>query len=95
MIFYSSRSEKYTADSAQAVLKGIAPDGGLYTPVRFDQMRVNVADLLSKSAREISAEVIGRILNDFTGEEMRALIDAAYDGKFETDDLTPVEKVGD
>ena len=60
MIFYSSRSEKYTADSAQAVLKGIAPDGGLYTPVDFESMRLDVADLLNKSAIEISAAVIGR-----------------------------------
>lgn len=95
MNFYSSRSERYSATSAQAVLKGIAPDGGLYTPVRFEEMQVSVADLLSKNALEISAEVVGKILNDFTADEMRALIEAAYDGKFETDDLTPLEKVGD
>ena len=76
-------------------MKGIAPDGGLYTPVDFDQMQVDVGSLLNMSAVEISAEVIGRILDDFTPEEMRALIEAAYDGKFETEDLTPVEKVGD
>ena len=95
MVFYSTRSKQLTATSAEAVLKGIAPDGGLYTPLDFDAMRVNVADLLGRSAVEISALVIGKILNDFTPEEMRALIEAAYDGKFETDDLTPVAKVGD
>ena len=95
MIFYSTRSRQHTADATEAVLKGIAPDGGLYTPVDFDQMQVDVGALLNKSAVEISAEVIGKILNDFTPEEMRALIDAAYAGKFETEDLTPVEKVGE
>ena len=95
MIFYSTRSDKYQASSTEAVLKGIAPDGGLYTPMDFDAMRVDVGELLGKSAVEISAAVIGRILNDFAPEEMRALIEAAYEGKFETADLTPVEKVGD
>ena len=95
MDFYSSRSDKYTATSTQAVLKGIAPDGGLYTPLDFSQMQLDVGSLLSKSAIGISAEVFGRILNDFTPEEMRALVEAAYEDKFETDDLTPVEKVGE
>ena len=95
MVFYSSRSKEHTADSMQAVLKGIAPDGGLYTPLDFDAMRVNVGDLLGKSAVEISAIVIGKILNDFTPDEMRALTEASYEGKFETAGLTPVEKVGD
>ena len=95
MVFYSTRSKAHTADSTEAVLRGIAPDGGLYTPVDFGQMKVDVGSLLNMSATELSAGVIGKILNDFTPEEMRALIDAAYDGKFETDDLTPLEKVGD
>lgn len=95
MTFYSTRSRAHTADATEAVLKGIAPDGGLYTPVDFDQMKVDVGALLSMSAVEISAEVIGKILSDFTPDEMRALIDAAYEGKFETEDLTPLEKVGD
>ncbi len=95
MIFYSTRSKAHTADSTEAVLRGIAPDGGLYTPVDFDQMQIDVGALLNMSATEISATVIGRILNDFMPQEMRGLIDAAYDGKFETEDMTPLEKVGD
>ena len=94
MILYSTRSREHTASSFEAVLKGIAPDGGLYTPLNFERMQVNVADLLSMSAVQISAEVIGKILDDFTPDEMRALIEASYAGKFETADLTPVEKVG-
>ena len=94
MILYSTRSSRHTASSTQAVLKGIAPDGGLYTPISFTDLKVDVGSLLNMSAVEISAEVIGRLLDDFSREEMRCLIEAAYAGKFETQDLTPVEKVG-
>ena len=95
MKFYSTRSREHQAASMEAVLKGIAPDGGLYTPLDFDSMQVDLGDLLGRNAVEISTLVIGKILDDFAPEEMRALIEAAYDGKFETEDLTPVEKVGD
>ena len=64
MVFYSTRSKTHTALSAEAVLKGIAPDGGLYTPLDFDRMQVDVGALLNMSAVEISAEVIGKILSD-------------------------------
>ena len=94
MILYSTRSNRHTASSTQAVLKGIAPDGGLYTPISFSELKVDIGSLLNMSAVEISAEVIGRLLDDFSREEMRSLIEAAYADKFETADLTPVEKVG-
>ena len=95
MKFYSTRSNAHFASGTEAVLKGIAPDGGLYTPVDFQQMQVDVGNLLNKSAVELSTEIIGKILDDFSEEEMKGLIEAAYAGKFETEDLTPLEKVGD
>ena len=32
MLYHSTRSDKSAVDSAQAVLSGLAPDGGLYVP---------------------------------------------------------------
>lgn len=95
MKYFSTRSEKNTANGPEAILKGIAPDGGLYTPLDFSGMQIDLKSILGMSAVEISAAVIGRLLPDFSPEEMRALIEAAYEGKFETEDLTPVEQVGD
>ena len=45
MQFYSTRSEQHRAASAEAVLKGIAPDGGLYTPLDFAAMKLDPAAL--------------------------------------------------
>ena len=39
MRYHSTRNKDYFVDSAQAVLEGLAPDGGLYVPEelpRFD-----------------------------------------------------------
>lgn len=32
MLYHSTRSEAHFVDSAEAVLEGLAPDGGLYMP---------------------------------------------------------------
>ena len=95
MKLYSTRSKQHSAMATEAILKGIAPDGGLYTPVDFEDMQIDLGNLLNKSAVEISAEVVGKILSDFAPSEMQALIEASYAGKFETEELTPLVKVGD
>ena len=40
MLYHSTRNEKITVDSAQAVLNGLAPDGGLYVPQAVPQLDV-------------------------------------------------------
>jgi len=95
MKYYSTRSAKNNANGPEAILKGIAPDGGLYTPADFSGMQIDIKRLPGMSAVDISAEVIGKILPDFSPEEMAELIRKAYEGKFETEDLTPVVKVGE
>ena len=32
MLYHSTRNKEHFVDSAQAVLQGLAPDGGLYMP---------------------------------------------------------------
>ncbi|MEE1200740.1 MAG: threonine synthase [Christensenellales bacterium] len=95
MLYHSTRSRKLTANGPEAILRGIAPDGGLYTPLDFSEMHIDVGSLLGMSAVDIAAKVIGKLLPDFSEEEMRRLIREAYHGKFDTDELTPVVRVGD
>ena len=35
MLYHSTRNGSVKVDSAQAVLSGLAPDGGLYVPENF------------------------------------------------------------
>ena len=37
MRYFSTRSDKYTASASEAILAGIAPDGGLFVPESFPQ----------------------------------------------------------
>ncbi|MBQ8971808.1 MAG: threonine synthase [Clostridia bacterium] len=95
MKYVSTRSDHFVETSAEAILKGIAPDGGLYMPDDFSAMRISPRDILLDSAIRISSRVMDRVFPDFGKDEMDALIQRAYRNKFETADLTPVVGVGD
>ena len=91
MLYHSTRNKNLTADSAQAVLKGLAPDGGLYMPGEipaFDWQKC-----LNSSAQEMSVMILSALLPDIP--HMDTLVKNAYTGKFETEELTPTVPVGD
>ena len=91
MDYISSRGQSPAVDSAQAVLSGLAPDGGLYMPraiPAFDWQHC-----LTLSAQQMSAAILSALLPDIPN--MEALVKRAYTGKFETEDLTPTVPVGD
>ena len=58
MLYYSTRNKLITATSAEAVLRGIAPDGGLYLPESFDGTKIDLASVLKMTSNEISAEIL-------------------------------------
>ena len=43
MLYHSTRCKENTVDSAQAVLNGLAPDGGLYVPEALPQIDIEAA----------------------------------------------------
>jgi len=90
MIYHSTRSQQNTADSAQAVLNGLAPDGGLYVPAQLP--KVDVEACLAESTMEMAARIIGAMLPDIP--QMEQLVKKAYTGKFETEELTPTVDTG-
>ena len=91
MLYHSTRSTDRCVDSAQAVLEGLAPDGGLYMPESIPAF--DWKDCLSGSSCSMAAKILGALLPDFP--DMEDLVHKAYTGKFETEDLTPTVKVGD
>ena len=91
MFYHSTRSENHRADSAQAVLEGLAPDGGLYMPESLPEF--DWKKCLEGSSMDMSTQILSALLPDIP--DMPTLVKRAYTGKFETDDLTPTVSVGD
>ena len=90
MLYHSTRSKKHTADSAQAVLNGLAPDGGLYVPASLPTL--DVEGCLKGDTMTMATQIIGAFLPDIP--EMAQLVKKAYTGKFETEELTPTVDTG-
>ena len=91
MLYHSTRNRSLTANSAEAVLEGLAPDGGLYMPEAlpaFDWQKC-----LGGTSLTMSADILGALLPEI--DHMQELVNAAYADKFETDDLTPTVSVGE
>ena len=91
MNYHSTRSKQLPVDSAQAVLNGLAPDGGLYVPEMLPQ--VDVKSILEMDTYGMATAIIGAMLPDIPG--MAELVERAYRGKFVADDLTPTVQAGD
>ena len=90
MQYHSTRDRKDTVDSAQAVLSGLAPDGGLYVPQAIPQ--IDVQACLDESTMQMARRIISALLPDIP--EMDKLVSRGYTGKFQTDELTPTVEAG-
>ncbi len=95
MIYQSTRNDNIKMNSVEAVLKGIADDGGLFMLKSFDGITLDYGKMLNKSTTEIAEAVFGTLFDDFTPSEIHTMVTAAYKNKFSTPELTPTVKVGD
>ena len=91
MLYRSTRGSSPAVDSAEAVLSGIAPDGGLYLPEALPAF--DWQGCLQKDTVSMAASLLGALLPGIP--DMDALTKRAYLGKFQSDDLTPTVTVGD
>ncbi len=90
MLYHSTRNHEACVDSAQAVLSGLAPDGGLYVPAQLP--KIDTAACLQEDTLQMAARIIGAMLPDIPN--METLVDRAYRGKFQTEELTPTVDTG-
>jgi threonine synthase len=77
MKFYSTQNPAHQVNLAEAVIKGLAPDQGLYMPERIPRLGPElVAKLGEMSFREIGYEVIGALFaEDLTATQICELVD--------------------
>ena len=89
LLFKSTRGTQ-TVTASEAILKGLADDGGLFVPVSIPKLDVPAAELAKMSYRQVAYEVMKLFLTDFTEAELKHCIDSAYDSKFDTELIAPL-----
>lgn len=92
-LFYSTRGDERAVTAPEAVLRGIAPDGGLYTPKHAP--RLAPEELIGMDFPSMAKKILSAYLCGYTPEEISACVDLAYDEKFDTAEICPLRPVGD
>lgn len=95
MIYHSTRSRAEALSSREAVLQGLAGDGGLLVTDDLPDLRVDLAEILSGDYALAARRVLGTLLPDFSADEIARSVDAAYGNTFEHPLVTPVTNLGD
>ena len=94
-LYYTSTRDKHVKVTAsQAILAGLAPDGGLFVPEEMPKLSVSLEEMKGLSYQETAYVVMKQFLTDFTEEELKTCIQRAYDSKFDTGEIAPLVKIG-
>lgn len=97
MNYISTRGNNQKMTSAQAIIAGLADDGGLFVPDELPQVDMEFIKGLTKlSYQERAARVLGCFLTDYTDEEIKGCVERAYgDGKFDDAAVAPLNIMED
>ena len=96
MNYFSTRGATERVSSAEAILKGLASDGGLYVPAAFPQVSLPEIEALAPlSYEERAVRILRLFLTDYTEEELQGCVSRAYSHTFDDVRRAPVRTVGE
>ena len=97
MYYMSTRDKTVKLQSAEAIKKGLAEDGGLFVPNEIPKLtKKEIEELVPLSYIERANRILKKYLTDFTAKELAACTEGAYGNrKFSSSDVAPVVKIGD
>jgi threonine synthase len=95
MLYVSTRGKAPAISFNDALLAGLARDGGLYVPERWPELsRDTIAGFRGKSYAEVAFEVIRPfVAGSFKESELQRMIDEAY-ATFDHADVAPLVELG-
>ena len=90
ILYRSTRNNEIKVKASEAILKGLAEDGGLFVPDKIPVLTKSIKELSDMSYQDVAYEVMKLFLTDFTEDELKDCIAKAYDSKFDTDVIAPL-----
>ena len=75
--YHSTRNKDITATASEAILNGIAPDGGLYVPDEIPKLKVSFEALARMDYAHVAYDVMYLFFTDFTEETLKAFWEKA------------------
>ena len=96
MLYVSTRGKTDLVSSAHAITRGLAGDGGLFVPQNIPAMRmVDIKAMEHKPYTERAIDVLLQYLTDFSEDELRECVNAAYAKDKFGDNPVPLVQVND
>lgn len=95
MYYHSTRNDAVQLSSAQAIIKGLAKDGGLFVPSEIPRLSIEeIKSLADINYRERAILILGKFLTDYTEKEITECVEKAYTKeKFGSDTIAPLYKL--
>ena len=94
MKYISTRNKEKIVSVSEAIIQGLADDGGLYTPQTLDQ-KVDLASTLKMSYLELAQYILSLFLSDFSHKQIQQCVQNAYQNSFENNEVAPLCKYND
>lgn len=91
--YVSTRNDQIQATAKQAVLKGIAPDGGLFVRPDLDQVQLDLDRIINQDYMENAVYILSGLLGDYTEEELKECVKNAYENSFAAEEITPLKRL--
>ena len=71
VMYRSTRGDSRLVSAAEAIVSGIAADGGLYVPTELPRLTVPPAELAALSYQDLAGQIMSLFLPDFTAVRER------------------------
>ncbi len=93
LMYVSTRGGDEKVTASQAILQGIAANGGLFVPKSFPKAKAPLEELLAMDYQTLACQIFEAFLTDYTPEEIAHCVYSAYDKKFDTTAIAPLVSV--
>ena len=81
-----------TLNSPQAVIQGLAPDGGLFVPVDFPKVDLPLQNLATMSYQAIAELVLGWFFDDLSKNQLHQIVQGAYGSQWDDATIAPLSE---
>ncbi|MCH4190864.1 MAG: threonine synthase [Butyrivibrio sp.] len=90
VMYSSTRGADLKVKASEAILRGLAPDGGLFVPDHIPHLDRELQEIAGMNYQQTAYEVMKLLLTDYTEDELKYCISHAYDDKFDTEEIAPM-----
>jgi len=96
MLYQSTRNDRNKITGAEAIVRGLSSDGGLYVPESFPEVtQETVTKLAAMPYHERAAFITGLYLDDFNADELSRFASDAYTSGFDDPAVAPLKKLSE